>query len=424
MKRCALTAVVGVVTACGNAHLAADPRDGSREMADAFDDAGEASRDGSDVASDSGNAPRDGPYGEGDSVTDCAGAGVPPSTLACTGLYSDIATKTLAPGVQFYLPAVVLWADNAQKTRWIQLPPGTRIDASDPNEWIFPVGTKVWKEFSKGGKRVETRLFQKIDSGPPPYWVHATYAWNADESAAVTSGGGDIPLGSDGGTYHIPTFGECDKCHNGRTDHILGFEQVALGLQDAQGLTLTELAKGGLISPLPQQTQLTIGDDGTGAAAPALAWLHINCGVSCHNGNSNASCYGAGMRLRLDPTLLDGRPPTVSEFDALQTTLGVAARTPGWVQPTHWTRIVPGDSSHSLLVQLISNRGTNNPAGGQMPPIASTIVDTDDVAKVVEWIDKIPSAPAIDAGSDGSLDATVGDAAIGDASDGAFVEGG
>jgi hypothetical protein len=415
-----------VITACGGTQFTSDAPDGSLDAAKALRDAGE-DHYVRDVAGDSGNPPSDGSYAESDSVTDCSNAGVPPYTLACTGLYSDVATKTLAPGVQFYQPAVPLWSDNAEKKRWIQLPPGTQIDASDPSEWLFPVGTKVWKEFSRGGKRIETRLFQKVDSGPPPYWVHATYAWNADESAATNSGGGDIPLGSDGGTYHIPTFPECEKCHNGRTDHILGFEQVALGLQGAQGLTLSELVKGGLISPAPTQVQLTIGDDGTGAAGPALAWLHINCGATCHNGNSNAGCYGTGMRLRLDPGLLDGRPVTISAFDSLKTTIGVGAATPGWTQPVRWSRIAPGDSSHSLLVQLISNRGTNNPVGGQMPPIASAIVDTDDVAKVVDWIDKMSSTPTIDAGSDGGLDATVGpspDAAIGDANDEGFVEGG
>ena len=345
---------------------------------------------------------------------ECAGAGVPPSTLACTGLYSDIASKTLAPGVQFYQPGVVLWSDNAQKSRWIQLPAGTHIDASNPNESTFPIGTKVWKEFSKNGKRVETRLFQKVDRGPPPYWVHATYAWNADESDAVASNGGDITLDGDGGAYHIPTFGECEKCHNGRTDHILGFEQVALGLEGAQGLTLTELVKNGLINPAPVQTQLSIGDDGTGVAAPAVGWLHINCGVCCHNGNSTATAYGVGMRLRLDAALVDGRPLTVADFNPLRTTLGVPATTPGWIQPIQWTRIVPGDPSHSLLVQLISNRGMNNPVGGQMPPIASVLVDTTDVAKVVDWVSKMPAAPTLDGGSDGGLDGGSGDATVGD----------
>jgi hypothetical protein len=412
-RTAALTAVL--LTACGT-HGATDRADGSRPSADGSYEAGEGSGDRGDAAADSGGVgdvatPLDDGPAPDRPGTQCANQSVPPSTLECTGLYADIASKTLAPGVQFYQPAVPLWSDNAQKMRWIQLPPGTQIDASNPNEWLFPVGTKVWKEFSKDGKRIETRLFQKLDRGPPPYWVHATYAWNADESIAVTSGGGNIALDSDGGIYHIPTFDECDKCHKGRTDRILGFEQVSLGLQGAQGLTLAELVRVGIIAPLPQQVQLSIGDDGTGAAAPALAWIHVNCGVSCHNGNSNASAYGAGMRVRLDPTLLDGRPPTAADFDSLTTTLGAAATTPAWIQPIHWNRIVPGDSRHSLLVQLIANRGKNNPVGGQMPPIASAIVDNDDVANVVAWIDKMPSTAGMDAGSDGGVDAAMGTSA-------------
>jgi hypothetical protein len=382
-------------------------------MADAPHGVGDAPFDSGDATSVDGPSKMDvtgdadvDASGEGSLTADCSNQSVPPSTLECTGLYSDIATKTLAAGVQSYAPAVPLWSDGAQKSRWIQLPPGTQIDTSDPNEWIFPVGTKVWKEFSRGGMRVETRLFQKVEGGAPPIWVHATYAWNADESAAVTSGGGDITLPSDAGTYHIPTFAECDDCHKGRTDHILGFEQVSLGQAGAQGLTLSQLVQAGLVSPAPAVTQLTLGDDGTGAAAPALAWLHVNCGVTCHNANSNATAYGVGMRLRLDASLLDGRTLTPSNCDTLSTTLGVGAISSGWQQPVHWTRIVPGDPNDSLLVQLISNRGTNNPVGGQMPPIASAIVDTDDVAKVVEWINRMPTAAAVDAG-----------AAMGDASD-------
>ncbi len=420
MKRFA-AAALWLVTACSGTNLAPGPADGSSEVADGSRDSDEATPGPSDATAerddvaDAGYAVDAGPpSGEGGAVAACAGATVPPSTLSCTGLYADIATKTLAPGVRSYLPAIPLWSDGAQKARWIQLPPGTRIDATNPSEWTFPVGTKVWKEFSRNGKRVETRLFQKVDNGPPAYWVHATYAWNADESAAVASGGGDITLGGDGGTYHIPTFAECEECHNGRSDHILGFEQVSLGLEGAKGLTLSELASEGLVAPAPAQTSLTIGDDGTGAAAPALGWLHINCGVTCHNANSNATAYSAGMRLRLDPALLDGRALDPSAVDSLKTTVGVPATSPGWIQPVHWTRIAPGDPGHSLLAQLISNRGTNNAVGGQMPPIATSIVDTVDVASVVNWISKMPAPPVIDAGSDGGPDATVesgGDAA-------------
>ncbi len=340
-------------------------------------------------------------------------ADVPPKTLECTGLYSDIERKKISAGVHAYAPAVPLWSDGAQKRRWIYLPPGKRIDAADPNEWRFPVGTKVWKEFSWAGKRVETRLFYKVASNQ---WVHATYAWNGDESAASISGGGDIPA-PDGGTYHIPTHEECDECHRGRTDHLLGFEAVSLGLPGATGQTLKALVDQDQIAPAPASTSLEIGDDGTGWAAKAMGWLHINCGTTCHNGNPNASAVGAGMRLRLDPTLLDGRSSVA--FDPRSTTLDVPANAPAW---NGRLRIAPGDPNASLLVALISNRGEGN----QMPPIASRIVDGADVENVVTWIRRMPTtAPKRDAGNDGSSgtldaghrqgppDASVSDAAPG-----------
>ena len=63
-----------------------------------------------------------------------------------------------------YTPSTPLWSDGAQKQRWIELPPNTQIDISNPNEWTFPVGTKLFKEFRVNGKRVETRMFQKQTS--------------------------------------------------------------------------------------------------------------------------------------------------------------------------------------------------------------------------------------------------------------------
>jgi hypothetical protein len=197
MKRFA--AALGLVTACGGTNLAPGPTDGSSPVVDAFRDSDEASSGPSDATTERNDAADAGyaadallPSGEGGTVTACAGATVPPATLSCTGLYADIATKTLAQGVRSYQPAVPLWSDGAQKARWIELPPGTQIDASDPSEWTFPVGTKVWKEFSS------------------------------------------------------------------RTDHILGFEQISLGLAGAQGLTLPELVAEGLIAPAPTQTQLSV----------------------------------------------------------------------------------------------------------------------------------------------------------------------
>jgi hypothetical protein len=331
----------------------------------------------------------------------CADAGVPPSTLACTGLYVDIAAKTITPGVRSYAPAASFWADGADKSRWIELPDGGVIDDTDPNEWVFPVGTKVWKEFRRDGRRVETRLFQKARSN---LWVDATYLWSADESGAVRSFGADIPL-SDGATYHVPSPDECQRCHRGRNDHVLGFDAVLLGLPGASGTTLADLVAEARLAPPPASTSLTIGDDGTGRDGPALAWLHANCGVCCHNTNSNAEAFGAGMHLRLDPTTLDGRSALTLAPE--RTTVGVGAISPSWSgQP----RIAPGHPDASLIVQLTSHRGD----GEQMPPLATTAVDTSDVAALVAWIAAMPAEDAGvgDAGqaSDGGKEPDAGDA--------------
>jgi hypothetical protein len=332
----------------------------------------------------------------------CAEAGSPPSTIACTGLYADLASKTIAPGVLEYAPAASLWADGAEKTRWIELPDGGVIDDTDPSEWTFPVGTKLWKEFRAGGRRLETRMFQKVRSN---HWVHAAYVWNDDESDATQSFGVDLP-GATGTPHHVPTPEECDQCHRGRTDEVLGFDAVGIGLPGATGVTLSDLVAAGRISPAPARAALSLGDDGTGRAGPALAWLHANCGAPCHNANSNSAAYGAGMRLRLDPTQLDGRNAT--SFEAETTTVGVGATSPSW---SGVLRIAPGDPANSLIVQLARLRGDTD----QMPPIATSLVDEADVGAIAAWISAMAPAAIADGGADAEPDgATDAEADAGD----------
>jgi hypothetical protein len=67
-----------------------------------------------------------------------------PDTLAATGLYSNITQKTLSSNVKPYTPGLTFWSDGASKSRYLYLPPGQKIDNSDMDEWVFPVGTKVW----------------------------------------------------------------------------------------------------------------------------------------------------------------------------------------------------------------------------------------------------------------------------------------
>lgn len=70
----------------------------------------------------------------------------------------------------------------ADKRRWLRLPAGTAIDASDPDAWQFPPGTRLWKEFAHAGRRVETRYIERRADGR---WRYAAYVRSADGSDAT-----------------------------------------------------------------------------------------------------------------------------------------------------------------------------------------------------------------------------------------------
>ena len=98
-----------------------------------------------------------------------------PATLSEAGLYENIATGELAPNVVPFAPTYALWTDGASKRRWVYLPPGTTIDNIDEKDWVLPVGTRLYKEFSRDGRRLETRLLYKRGDND---WFRMAYIWN------------------------------------------------------------------------------------------------------------------------------------------------------------------------------------------------------------------------------------------------------
>lgn len=310
-----------------------------------------------------------------------------PTRLACTGLYgaSGTADKSVPAQVRTFAPASPLYSDGADKLRWIQLPEGAQIDSQKPGVWSFPDGTRAWKEFKHKGKRIETRFFMKLGTGR---WRTATYLWNEAETDAVNFAGGDVPVSD--GTYHVPTGEECEQCHRGSRDQLLGFEPLLLGMAGAQGLTLPTLVAENKLSHPPSQTAYQIPDDGTGVGPQVLAWMHVNCGVGCHNTNENSYGYPSRLFLRLSPEMLEGGGP--STWDPIKTTLNQVAHTSNFVGRT---RIVPGAPEASLLMELATTRGNNR----AMPPIATRTIDQPNVDLLREWIKRLGGAA--DAGMDG-----------------------
>jgi hypothetical protein len=301
-----------------------------------------------------------------------------PKTLSCTGLYGAAGTGTVDKAVptvnREFNPGTALWTDGAEKRRWIALPDGTKIDTSNPGGWVFPNGTRVWKEFKFNGKRAETRFMYKHDD----LWLFATYKWNETDTEATAVDGADVALVG-GGTHSIPNLMQCNECHRGSRDKLLGFEQVLLGLPGAEGFNLTALVAENRLSNPPARTNYVIPDDGTGVAAKALSWIHVNCGVSCHNETGNAQANMSHMFLRIDPTTLDAASPAA--WNIVKLTVGVPSVTANF----RGVRIVPGLPDQSLIVQLAQTRGSNM----AMPPIGTRIVDPTGIANVRDWITRL-----------------------------------
>jgi hypothetical protein len=298
----------------------------------------------------------------------------PYTKLSETGLYRAIASKELAADLEMFQPAFVLWSDGAEKKRWIRLPPGAVIDASDPDRFILPVGTQLFKEFSKDGKRLETRLVERVAAtghDDTDYWAGA-FVWRDDESDAdfAKDGAHDVR-----GTAHdVPAAETCWSCHNGEPGHALGFSALQLS-HELGGLNLAALRQRGLV-PASVVDRTLPGDP---IARAGVGWLHANCG-HCHNPHGT-SWPDTNMMLRFGYG-----ESSIESSELYKSTAGVATRT----FPSVPLRIDPGNPDTSAIVHRLSTRGSR----AQMPPIATEFVDPNGTERVRAWVSALPKLDA------------------------------
>jgi hypothetical protein len=306
----------------------------------------------------------------------------PPQTLQDTGLYSDVATLRVDPKHLAFAPQYPLWTDGATKRRWISLPPGTAIDGSDPDAWSFPVGTRLWKEFSFGGQRVETRY---IERQPDGQWLYAAYVWSPDgrDAQLVSERGrrGAYPLAG-GRSHTIPGISDCKACHQGGRSEVLGFSALQLsperdpGAPHAEPLTevdLNYLVEKGLLVGLPKSLRETPPRIMAASATEraALGYLHGNCG-HCHNEQGSLKNVGLFLRQVSGAT---GQP-------AIASTVGHPVKKPAPGQSADAVlRIEPGHPDRSGLLQRAASR---YPAL-QMPPMGTELIDEEAVALLRRW---------------------------------------
>jgi hypothetical protein len=311
-----------------------------------------------------------------------------PERLGETGLYADPARKVVRTENLPYEPQYPLWSDGAVKRRWIYLPPGTTIDASDPDQWRFPIGTKFWKEF-QFGRAVETRYMELAGNGD---WIYATYVWSEDGSDAVLAPARGIPGAVEirsGVRHDIPGYYDCIACHEGQPSRVLGFSALQLSpdrdplalhavTPAPDAIDLDGLNRRGLIRGLPDEF---VGrppriEAPTARARAVLGYLHGNCGT-CHNPRGPLADLGLSLIVTLSE-------PDGTHDGVLPTTVGHASRfrPPGRCEDSDCLRIAPGDPAKSVLLDRIRSRA----ASVQMPPLGTHIADDEAIALITSWI--------------------------------------
>ena len=290
-----------------------------------------------------------------------------PQALSEAGLFSDMGTEALAEGVWAYTPRFQLWTDGATKRRWFSIPAGAVVDTSDMDQWRFPEGTKLFKEFTRDGVRVETRLLLK--TGPEDGdWSASAYLWASDQSDAILAPeGGDNQLGT---AHDVPSAADCSGCHEGRSSRVLGFSAVQLAWDAPEGkATVSTLKAAGVLSDAVPETIVLPASEQDVAA---LGYLHANCS-HCHNTTRPLSdgprCY--------DPQ---------ENFDFTIPASGIATLedAPAYITGVAEEVLRPGNTAQSAVIQAFS--GEEEP---QMPALGSEVIDPEGLALLSAWIDAL-----------------------------------
>jgi hypothetical protein len=120
----------------------------------------------------------------------------------------------------------------------------------------------------------------------------------------------------------------------------------------------------------------------------ALAYLHANCGVSCHNTALDSAANPSGLNLRLDVgalanPLATGAAKGINRRPAPNAELvGLPARM--------YYNFRPGDPERSLVLVRMNFRGSESETA--MPPIGTHMIHQQGVAAVRAWIESMTEA--------------------------------
>ncbi|NQV22789.1 MAG: PQQ-dependent sugar dehydrogenase [Rhodopirellula sp.] len=334
-----------------------------------------------------------------------------PRKLSDSGLFADVAKHQMQPGAIPYSVNSPLWSDGAHKSRFFAIPHDAGKDGKTPKitpsgnrGWVFPNGTVLVKSFAvdmtegdpASRRWIETRFLYREQNE----WVGYSYRWNDEQTDAtlVDKAGLDhvIPVSDATGAkaerqWRFPSRTECMVCHSRAANYVLGLSTPQMnrdhdysnigGVVDNQLRTLEHLGffklkrKPGKDVPFDEADHPRLANP-YDASEPitdrALSYLHANC-AQCHveagGGNSQmVLSFGTASEKQ-----------NIINADPLHDRFGIA----------NAKLVAPGAPDRSILLQRIARRGR-----GQMPQLATALIDESAVALFKEWIRSLPEETA------------------------------
>ncbi len=308
-----------------------------------------------------------------------AGGNTIPDLLSDTGCVDPSDFTAPYAGLLPYDINARFWSDGAAKSRFIGLPNGTTITINGEDDWEFPAGTVIVKNFRLGGNLVETRHLMRHPDG---VWGGYTYEWNATQTNATRVVGGKT-VNIAGQDWVFPSSAECDQCHTAAAGDALGpetaqmnrdFTYPSTGRTDNQLETIDHVMMfstplAGTPATLPALADP--GDVNADLNARARAYLHTNC-ANCHR-------PGGGTPVDIDLRYSTALQATnACEVVPQAGDLGLVS-----------ARIIAlGNASRSVLVERVNRRDTQSIG---MPPVGSTVVDTAGVTLLTDWVNGLGS---------------------------------
>ena len=298
-------------------------------------------------------------------------------------------------GVVPYQVTSPLWADHAGKARFIVLPVGETITPNGDEDWDFPEGTILIKNFFYSTDRrapeetvapIETRLMIKGVND----WKGHTYVWNEELTEATRKASGTRKqlnfIDADGmqmsQEYIVPNTNQCKDCHE-RHEHSrpLGLVQRQLsrsvfrdGEDQEQIVYLNAL---GLFSPrltAPAAGHLV---DPFGAApleTRARSYLDANC-AHCHRDGGNGGPSGLVL-------LAAETNPTA--YGVCKGPVAAGEGTGGFYHD-----ILPGKPEQSIMIHRMKSTDPEV----KMPEIPNRLPHEAGIELVSEWIRQMPETP-------------------------------